>query len=51
MEKDPLRYHGGIKVSMAVAFNEGLQGLPQEMPKVRSFRDLHGIDKNPHLSK
>ncbi len=35
MEKDPLRWHGGIKVSMAVAFNEGMHGLAQEMPKVR----------------
>ena len=38
MEKDPLRWHGGIKVSMAVAFNEGMDGVAQEMPKVRCFR-------------
>ena len=34
MEKDPLRWHGGIKVSMAVALNEGMQGLIQNFPTV-----------------
>lgn len=42
MEKDPLRWHGGIKVSMAVAFNEGMHGLAQEMPKITiPFLILH----------
>jgi hypothetical protein len=34
MEKDPLRWHGGIKISMAVALSEGLEGLVQDLPQV-----------------
>ena len=37
MEKDPLRWHGGIKVSMAVALNEGMQGLIQNFPTVSNL--------------
>jgi len=31
MENDPLRWHGGIKISMAVAFNNALKGLDQQL--------------------
>ena len=35
MEKDPLRWHGGVKVSMAAALNDGLNGLASLLPQVK----------------
>ena len=34
MENDPLRWHGGIKISMAVAFNDALKGLEHQLHTV-----------------
>jgi hypothetical protein len=36
MEKDPLRWHGGIKISMAAALNDGMYGLVQQLPQVEN---------------
>jgi hypothetical protein len=37
MENDPLRWHGGIKISMAVAFNDALKGLEHQLHTVSDF--------------
>ena len=38
MEKDPLRWHGGMMVSMAAALNDGIVGLPPMLPQVSAQR-------------
>ena len=43
MEKDPLRWHGGIKVSMAAALNDGLNGLVLLLPQVSGIKLLQRL--------
>jgi len=49
MENDPLRWHGGIKISMAVAFNNALKGLDQQLYTVNE--ELYFYLKNFILHK